>query len=694
MKLSKNQEEQINKTSLVPNNIRNLAIIAHVDHGKTTLTDSLLSEASLLNEEKAGKELYTDFDVEEKQRGITINSCNISFNYSYQNEDYLFNLADTPGHADFSGEVVRILNGVDGVLLLVDAVEGIMPQTEVVIKHSLNQKNKMILVLNKIDRLINELGMGVDKIRDVLVVLIERINTYIGNICSKEDFENYANFDLKTYNVILSSGLEKWGVSYPILIKAGLKFSDFLNNFKDSSFKKKFPLGKTVFQSVIKVIPSPVKAGLIKESYKALIERPSDSRSSLIVVGILHDKFLGTLVVTRILEGKITKNYEIYNYRMNKTEKISKVYLIMADTKIEIPEGNLGNIVGLTGISDVKIGDILSTDSTLDVNITSKKTEPSISLAIKVKDKKDENKLGIAITKLLKSDLNFSSRFDEETGQHIIGGIGELHLETTINKIKNHFGVELICSSPEIHYLETITQKGTSFEEISSNRHNRFKCFVFPLPEALIQILKEGKSFSTGDLMNAGVDKDIAKGFEKRFDTNLYFNCSKSITYYQEIRDSYYKSIESAFKRGPFAGKMVSNIGLVLEDTRIHEDPLHRGIAQILPMVRNSISESYKTAKPVILEPYNEVSLFFPQQFLNKVQHCILKRRGKIESQEFSDTYLSLRTLVPCRELVGLNQDLMDSTEGRINWSQVFEDFHQSPSNISLEIISDGQKKK
>jgi len=687
MKVTKKQEQIIIETSGKPDKIRNIAIIAHVDHGKTTLTDSLLSEAKLLNIEKAGIELYTDTDIEEKERGITINSCSLSFTYKYEQEDYLFNLADTPGHADFGGEVIRILNGVDGVLLLVDAVEGIMPQTEVVIKHSLNQKNKMILVINKIDRLINELGMKEDAIKEVLIKLINNINLFIKNITSNKDFADYADFSLKKPNVVLSSGLEKWAVSYDILERKGIKYSEFLKRFTDLEFKKQFSLGKTVFESVIKTVPSPEKIGLVKDSYSVLVNNPEVNRTSGIVLGILHDAFLGSLVLIRILEGNLRKNQEIYNYRLRKTEKISKITIIMAGDKIEIPIGRKGNIVGVTGISEVKIGDIISTSDKLKLSLEKKIKIPSVSLAIKVKDKRDQNKLGLAIQTLLKSDDNFSSRFDEETGEHIIGGVGELHLETTINKIKNHFGVLVTATPPEVHYLETIKNRSEEWEQISSNRHNRFKIFLFPLSKIVTEELKKKDVLTVSELIKLGVDKDIAKGFEKRFSSSLYFNCSKSIVYYQEIKDSYYKAIEYSLLRGPLRGKALTEIGIVLTDARIHEDPLHRGTAQILPMIRNAITSCCTSAESLILEPYNKARIFFPEDYLNKIQHCVLKRRGSIEEQEFENGYLSITAQIPCSELKGITQELMDSTGGRVTWSQGFSGFFKMPSGLVNKIL-------
>lgn len=687
MKLTRKQEEDILKTAKTPEKIRNIAIIAHVDHGKTTLTDSLLSEAKLLNKDKAGTELYTDTDIEEKERGVTINSCSISFTYEYLKDIYLFNLADTPGHADFSGEVVRILNGVDGVLLLVDAVEGIMPQTEVVIKHSILQKNKMILVINKIDRLINELNLKEEAIEDLLVTLISNINSFIKNITTSEEFLILANFSLKKTNVILSSGLQKWAVNYKVLEAHNLKYNDFFKNFNNLDFKKQFSLGKTVFESIINEIPNPIEAGLSKNSYAVLKNNNDTQRISAIVLGILYDKFLGLVTLVRVLEGQFKRNTEIYNYRISKFEKVSKLFLVMAEDKIEIPIGTVGNILGITGLSEVKIGDIISNKENLPIIIERISKEPAVSLAIKIIDKKDENKLGLAIQTLLKSDVNFSSRYNEETGQHIIGGIGELHLETTINKLKNHFGVLVKTTPPEIHYLETIKNRSEEVEEISSNRHNRFKVFLFPLPEKVIELLKIKENLTVSELINNEVDKDISKGYEHRFGSCLYFNCSKSVIYYPEIRDTYYRSIEYTLLRGPLRGKILTNLGIVLTDARIHEDPLHRGIAQILPMIRNSITKCCNMAVPLILEPYNKINVFFPEAYLNKVQYCILKRRGIIDSQDFQSGYLSIIAKIPCNELEGLTQEFMDSTGGRVNWSQSFLGFYTMPSNLVNKVL-------
>jgi elongation factor 2 len=674
----------------VSQKIRNIAIIAHVDHGKTTLTDSLLAGGKLINEETAGTQLFTDFDKEEKERGITINTCNISFSYEIEEnnkkEPYLFNLADTPGHADFSGEVVRILRGVEGVLLIVDAVEGIKPQTEVVIKHSLNQNNKMILVINKVDRLFNELLFDYSKIKDILFNLIEDINVFISSVTSEENFKKYADFSFKKPNVILSSGIEKWAINTLILEEKGEKFSDFLKNYNTQGYTQKYPLCPTVLRTIKEVIPSPVEGLLEKRDHLFLSSKPKENRKTVAVVGLINDKFIGNLSVVKLIEGTLSKNDTLFNFRTNKFNKISKIFLVMAEDKLEVNDCSKGNLIALLGTEGVKIGDMLSTDCELNPIITQNTSEPILSIAIRPATREDK-KLGPSIKKLLSADLNLSSTYNEETGQYLLGGIGDLHLETTITKLKNYFGVEVISTAPEIIYRESLKAESISIEEISANRHNRFRCRVFMLNEEIVESLSgeflEVKS-KVDFLIKKGIPKEVAKGYEKVFGRNLFFNCTKGIQYYDEIKDLYHQCINSALQRGPLRKKKIQRCGIIFEDARIHETPLHRGIAQVNPMIRKAIHGTILQANPVILEPYNQITLYFPEEFFNKVKHELLRRRGKINTQEFDEGYLTLGGVIPCNELAGMNKSLMESTEGKINWSQSFYRFEILPS-ILLE---------
>ncbi|MCD6434483.1 MAG: GTP-binding protein, partial [Candidatus Diapherotrites archaeon] len=332
-------------------NIRNMGIVAHIDHGKTTLTDSLIAASGLMSEELAGKQLVMDYEDQEQERGITINAANISLLHNYNGEDYLINLIDTPGHVDFGGDVIRAMRAVDGVILVVDAVEGVMPQTETVIRQALRELVKPVLFINKVDRLINELQLTQEQMQQKFVKVISQVNQLI-RANSPEEFKDKWKVSVEDGSVCFGSAYYKWAVSVPQMKKTGVKFTDvyeYLRNNKQEELAKKSPLAPAIFEMVITHLPNPIDAQKyrIKEIWKgdeesaigqAMLACDPNKEFAMMVTDVRVDKHAGDIATGRVFAGTVKSGMEVKLLTKKLTTKLQKVGIFMGPDFVEVDE--------------------------------------------------------------------------------------------------------------------------------------------------------------------------------------------------------------------------------------------------------------------------------------------------------------------------------------------------------------------
>ncbi|HMK45104.1 MAG TPA: elongation factor EF-2 [Methanocella sp.] len=700
-----------------PEKIRNIGICAHIDHGKTTLSDNLLAGSGMISMDLAGKQLFMDFDEEEQARGITINAANVSMVHEVGGEEFLINLIDTPGHVDFGGDVTRAMRAVDGAVVVVDAVEGTMPQTETVLRQALRENVKPILFINKVDRLINELKIDKKDMPIRLGKVIDHVNKLIRSM-SPENYENQGwKLDAAKGTVCFGSALYKWAVSVPSMKARSIGFNEVYDYCKAGNMKElsqKSPLHEVLLDAVVHHLPTPLQAQPFripviwkgdKESKvgKDLITCNPSEEIVFMVTKILTDPHAGEVSVGRLFAGTLQRGQELYISGTAVTNRVQSVAISMGAERMEVEKIPSGNIAAVTGLRDAIVG---STGSTIrdmtPFEAIKHVSEPVMTVAVEAKNMKDLPKLVEALRQVAKEDPTVKVDINEETGEHLISGMGELHLEViTKSRITRDRGIEVITSPPIVVYRETIGQTAGPIEGKSPNKHNRFYITVEPMPEAVFNAIKNG-DFSMNmmemdrrkTLEGLGMDKDVAKGVTHVYGTNMLVDMTKGIQYLKETMELIIEGMEEALKNGPLAREPAQGVLLKLIDVKLHEDAVHRGPAQVIPAMRSAVQGAVLSAQPTLLEPVQKVFISVPQAHMGSAVREIQGRRGTIIDIQSEGDLSIIEGSAPVAELFGFAGDIRGATEGRAMWNTEFLGFFPLPQNLQNEIVISIRKRK
>jgi len=698
-----------------PEMIRNIGIVAHIDHGKTTLSDNLLSGAGMISSELAGKQLFMDSDEEEQARGITIDASNVSMVHTYNGKEYLINLIDTPGHVDFGGDVTRAMRAVDGAVVVVDAVEGTMPQTETVLRQALREYVRPVLFINKVDRLINELQVDPQEMQVRLGNLIDHVNKLIKNM-NPERYKQGWRVDAANGSVAFGSALYNWAISVPMMQKTQVSFKDvydFCTARDMKTLAQKCPLHETLNDMVISHLPNPLVAQ--KERVKAIWhgdrESPigismntADPKGDLafMVTDISMDPHAGEVATGRLFSGALTRGLEVYTSGSAKKSRIQQVSIFMGPERLEVETIPAGNIAAVTGLKDAIVGSTITTlDGMTPFESIRHVSEPVITVSVEAKHTKDLPKLVEVLRQVAKEDPTLQITLDEETGEHLMAGMGELHLEVIAHRIERDKGVEITTNPPIVVYRETIKKKVENVEGKSPNRHNRFYIDVEPLDNRIVDLIREGEISMRMEelerrekLMAVGMDKEEAKSIVAIYNNNIYLDMTKGIQYLNETMELILDGFEEVMKAGPLAREPVSHVKVVLRDAKLHEDAIHRGPAQVIPASRQAIQAAMLMADDTMLEPYQKVFIQVPQNNMGGAAKEIQGRRGIILDMKSEGDLTIIESRAPVSELFGFAGDIRSATEGRAMWSTEFNGFETVPGSIAPEIVAKIRERK
>ncbi|MDG6221444.1 MAG: GTP-binding protein, partial [Candidatus Thermoplasmatota archaeon] len=372
------KEDNIKKAKNLMNQhemIRNLGIAAHIDHGKTTLSDNLIAGAGMMSEELAGKQLVLDFDEQEQARGITINAANASMVHQYGGKEYLINLIDTPGHVDFGGDVTRAMRAVDGCIIVVCAVEGIMPQTETVVRQALKEKVKPVLLINKVDRLINELKVTPEQMQQRFIKIISNVNNLIAKMVPPE-FKDTWKVKVEDGSVAFGSAYHNWAISAPFMAKSGISFKEayeYCANEDQKTLSKRAPIHEILLNMAIEHVPNPVVAQKYRVPHiykgeldspvgKAMISCNEKGPSMLMVTKIIMDPHAGEVAIGRLFSGSIQKGQELHIVGMPYKNRVQNVSLCVGADTIPVESIGAGNVVAVGGLRDAIAGSTVSSD--------------------------------------------------------------------------------------------------------------------------------------------------------------------------------------------------------------------------------------------------------------------------------------------------------------------------------------------
>lgn len=706
-----------------PKRIRNIAIAAHIDHGKTTLSDNLLSGAGMLSEELAGKAVALDFHDDEAERGITIDSSAVSMVHTVKGEEYLINLIDTPGHVDFGGDVTRAMRAVDGAVVVCCAVEGIMPQTETVLRQALRERVKPVLFINKTDRLIKELQLTPEAMMARFTKTINSVNKLIMDI-AEEGYGSKWQVNVADGSVCFGSAFHNWALSIPYMQANGVSFKQIIDaytNADDDKAWKKLgkiaPLHDVLLTSVVQHHPDPIQAAayriprfwhgdLDSQIGKDLCAGSSKGELMFVVTKVVVDPQAGEICMGRLYGGTMKKGLTVNLHKANVELRTQQIYIYNGAKKEIVENVPAGNIIGVGGLKGAFPGETVSTHKdTQPFENLSHIFDPVITKAIEAKKPSDLPKLVEVLVQVSKEDPSVKITLNQETGEHLMSGMGELHLEVIENRIIKEKGVEVITSPPVVVYRETVGGKNPEATEGKSpNKHNKLYFYVEKLDEAIVEKIKAGH-ISEGrvkkkdldyrqNYIDAGWETKVADKVKDVYEGNVFVDGTRGIVHIGEIMELVLDMFEDVMRSGGLAGEPCFGIKVTLDDVKLHEDAIHRGPAQLYPAVREGIREAMRQAKPMIFEPVQTILFEAPSAYMGEISKLISNKRGQLLDMEDEGATVQVKGKLPVAEMFGMASDLRGATGGRGSSSVVAQTFERLPEELQDTVLKRIRQRK
>lgn len=689
-------------------------------HGKTTFSDNLLAGAGMMAEELAGKACVLDFREDEQERGITIDAANVSMVHEFEGEEYLINLIDTPGHVDFGGDVTRAMRAVDGAIVLCCASEGIMPQTETVLRQALKERVKPILFINKTDRLIKELQLTPEAMQERFINIINNVNQLIRGIAEKEYAEKWL-VNVQDGSVCFGSAFHNWALSLPYMKKKGITFKDIISAYQSGNdedwkaLKKKAPLHEVVLDAVVKHLPNPLEAQeyripkiwhgeLESEEGRSLVKCDSKGPLFFVITKVVIDPQAGEISAGRLFSGTMTKGTQVFLNRARQHARIQQVYIYNGAKREIVDNVPAGNIIGVGGLKLGLPGETVTFEDTEPFEKITHIFEPVVTKAIEAKKPSDLPKLIEVLRQVQKEDPTITININEETGEHLMSGMGELHLEVIEHRIVKDKGIEVQTSPPIVVYREAITKPGEEYMGKSPNKHNHLFFEVRPLmPEVAKKIKKdeiyEGRIKKKDQklidaFVEAGYDAKTAAKIKNVCKGNILIDGTRGIVHIGEIMEMVNDMFEDVMNAGPIAREPCINMEVTLTDCKLHEDAIHRGPAQIYPAVREGIRGSIMSAKPIIFEPVQTLQFEAPAEYMGELSKLVSNKRGQLLEMNQEGTIVVVKAKLPVGEMFGLSSDLRSATGGRGNFYLIDQSYQKLPDELQQKIIKQIRDRK
>jgi elongation factor 2 len=711
------QLQKMKRLSDKQQNIRNICTSAHIHHGKTAFTDNLLAAAGLMSEVAAGsleKGMATWQHADEQERLMTVDAANVSMVHAFETQEYLINLIDTPGHIDFGGNVTRAMRAIDGTIVLVCASEGIMPQTETVLKQALRERVKPILFINKVDRLITELQFTPEQMQERFLKIVLEFNKLIEGI-AEADFKKKWQVDISNGSVAFGSARENWALSVPFMKKKNISFKDILKMYQEMNEQqrqdwtwKNCPLYEVALDMAIKHLPNPVDAqkyripkiwrGELDSQFgKDLLSCNRAGKLAFVVTRILIDPKSGREIAAgRLYSGTVKEGMNVYLNMAKQQQRVAQVMMYQGIKPEIIGEVPAGNVLALAGIA-ATAGETITEVQEQPFEELKHIFEPVITKAIEPAKPQDLSKLVEVLRKVAKEDPSVKIEINQETGENLLHGMGELHLEIIENRIKTEKGVDVKTSPPIVVYRETVTKKGPEAEGKSPNKHNKIYIVVEPLEPHIRELLRNGeipegrikkKDLAIRDtLVEAGYDNDTALAIKDFYKGNIFIDKTKGIVQIGEVMELLLDGFEQVMDGGPLAREPCFGVKVTMTDLKLHEDAIHRGPAQMYPAVRESIKLSMMGAGPAIFEPMQTHVIEAPVEYTGEVTKLIMNKRGQVLELNQEGSQSIIKAKLPVAEMLGWSSDLRSATGGRGTSSLADQVFEKLPSELQEKIV-------
>ncbi len=688
--------------SLNISKLRNIGIAAHIDAGKTTCSERILFFTGVnrkLGETHDGQATM-DFMKQEQERGITIASAAITTHWN----DHQINLIDTPGHVDFTVEVERSLRVIDGMVAVFCAVGGVQPQSETVWNQADKYRVPRIAFVNKMDRTGADFNEVVNQMNKYLGANAVPIHMPIGQ---EDSFEGM--IDLVNMNSVIFKDKERIVGPIPESMTAQVEearrnliehVADFDDEIAElylsdedvpveklkaairmatiklmmvpvlcgSAYKNKGI--QLLLDAIVDYLPSPKDLGAIiahdpDDEEKTVQRNPLDNEPfSALAFKLINDPYVGQQTFIRIFSGKLTSGMSVFNTNKGKTERIGRIFRIKAKEREEITEAGAGEIVALVGMKTTRTGDTLC-DEGSPILLENIHIPPAvIEMKVNLDDKKNRGKLGEALAKLCNEDPSFRAHYDEETEETIIAGMGELHLEIIVDRLKDEFKVPVSVGAPSVSFRETITAP--------------FECNY--------RFVKQtgGKGQFAHTVIR--FEPNPGNGFE-------FVDVTKGGVIPKEFIPSVQKGLQTAMQKGPFAGYPVVDVKCVLLDGGFH--PVDSSDMAFQVCAQMCFKQAFMKATPVLLEPVMKVEINTPDDYIGNVTGDLNKRRGRIEAmRRFRKGSQKVDAFVPLMEMFGYATALRNVTSGRANYSMEFDKYAPTPKDKQEEIVKERNSEK
>ncbi len=711
------QFSKIKRISSDQKHIRNIATSAHIHHGKTALTDNLLAASGHMAEKSAGDldaGMATWQHLDEQERLMTVDAANVSMVHDFHGDEYLVNLIDTPGHVDFGGNVTRAMRAIDGTIVLVCAVEGIMPQTETVIKQALRERVKPILFINKVDRLIKELKLTPEQMQQRFIDIFHEFNDLIKKVAD-QDFKDKWAVDIKDGSVAFGSARENWALSVPFMQKKGITFKDIFKLYQEMDEKEKnewvwknAPLYEVLLDMVVKHLPDPLEAQKYRipkiwhgdvdsELGKGLISCDPKGKIAFVITRIVIEPKSGKEISAgRLFSGTLKTGMDVYLNLAKQKQRIQQLFIYNGIKPEQIDEIGPGNVLAISGVTG-EAGETITLEPETAFEELKHIFEPVITKAIEVKKTSDLPKLVEILKKVAKEDPSIKIEINEQTGESLMSGMGELHLEIVENRIRTEKGLDVKTSEPIIVYRETVGKASPAVEGRSPNKHNSFFIKVEPLDDAVYEAIKSGelrggrvkkKSDEVAAVLaKLGWGGDAIRNVRDVYKGNIFSDDTRGEVHIGEVIEMILDAFEMVIDQGPLAREPCIKMKISLDDTRLHEDAIHRGPAQVYPAVREAITEAMKNANPALFEPMQIHLIEMPDKFLSAVTKLVSGKRGQMLEVKQENGETEMKVKLPVAEMIGWSSDLRSATEGRGTSSLADQMFEKTPASIQADVI-------
>jgi elongation factor 2 len=696
---------------------RIISISAHIDHGKTTTTDYLMRRAGLMSDAAAGQALMTDSDEEEQERGITIFTSVVLLNFEVDGEEYLVQLSDTPGHLSFTGEVSRALRASDGAVILVDALEGVMTQTETNIRLAVGgEGTKPVLFINKVDRLINELKLPPAKVYERIDLIIAKVNQLIKKVAPKE-FAKEWQVNFQQGSVAVGSAKTGWAFTMKTLAKKDIKPVVVFEKYNEGDemwLRENLPLDDALLEMIVHHLPNPKEAqkhkipriwrgDLESPEGKALLECDPDGPLLGMITKIFVDpKSKRPTLIGRVFSGTMRSGDEIHLINMRQNARVKRLG-VQEITDIlpmdEVPAGNLMSIFGFmcpSGESFVAAGSEMKGFEAIEYV-----SEPVVSRSITPKDPQDVGKLGDVVKMWIMADPTARFIHDKESGEYRLDGIDPLQIEILTKRINEQ--VPIRVSEPIIVYREKMTKKGDEFHTKSPNGHNRLRMYLEPLDEKTIELIK--KKRVTAEMPareraqilrdEAGWDAKKARKILDIYESCMLVDAMSGVQRFDRILSYLKTSFREFVEEGPIAREPVLGVKVVLTDATVHVDPAHTGYNEVATMTSSGLNMSFLTGAPGIFEPILNADIKTPIDTQGGVIKVLTGHRGQVITIEGEEENVAVKGTLPTAETIGIADEFRSATAGRSFFGYEFRGFEALPSSLQEEIILEirGRKK-